>query len=238
MLRHKVFQASLLSALLDGVYDGNLSVGELLEHGDFGLGTFNGLDGEMLVLDGICYRLRADGTVSEVDAAELTPFAVITEFTPEITLPIDHAMTRDEVVAMIESAVGTANYLFAVRVRGRFSEVETRTVVKQTKPYVGMREAVRDIPALTFADTTGTLAGFRTPLYERGISVPGGHVHYVDDAHTHGGHVIDFTIESGAVEICRGTDLELRLPLTDAFKNAQLSPDDLDEQTQVTESPG
>lgn len=238
MLRHKVFQASLLSALLDGVYDGDLSVGELLEHGDFGLGTFNGLDGEMLVLDGICYRLRADGTVSEVDAAALTPFAVITEFTPEITLPIDHAMTRDEVVAMIESAVGTANYLFAVRVRGRFAEVQTRTVVKQTKPYVGMREAVRDIPALTFTDTLGTVAGFRTPLYERGISVPGGHVHYVDDAHTHGGHVIDFTIETGTVEICRGTELELRLPLTEAFKNAQLSPDDLDEQTEVTESPG
>ncbi|MEJ1155170.1 acetolactate decarboxylase [Microbacterium marmarense] len=238
MLRHKVFQASLLSALLDGVYDGDLTVGELLEHGDFGLGTFNGLDGEMLVLDGICYRLRADGTVGEVDAAELTPFAVITRFAPEVTLSIDHTMTRDEVVAMIESAVGTANYLFAVRVRGRFAMVQTRTVVKQTKPYVGMREAVRDVPALTFADTTGTVAGFRTPLYERGISVPGGHVHYVDDAHTHGGHVIDFTIENGTVEICRGTDLELRLPLTDAFKNAQLSPDDLDEQTRVTESPG
>ncbi|MGZ0710602.1 acetolactate decarboxylase (plasmid) [Coraliomargarita sp. W4R53] len=236
MRRHSVFQTSLLSALLDGVYDGDMNVSELLEHGDFGLGTFNALDGEMLVLDGVCYRLRSDGTASQAEPSALTPFAVITKFVPQITLPIDEQMNRAEIVALIEAAVGSQNYLYAVKVRGQFVEIRTRTVTKQTPPYVGLRDAVRDEVTLTFTDVAGTVAGFRTPLYERGIGVPGGHVHFIDDALTSGGHVLDFVIESGTIEICQGTDLELRLPLTDAFRHAELSPEDIDEQTRVTEN--
>lgn len=36
-----------LSALLQGDYDGEITYGELKKYGDFGLGTFNSLDGEM-----------------------------------------------------------------------------------------------------------------------------------------------------------------------------------------------
>ncbi|MDV3301034.1 acetolactate decarboxylase [Mycobacterium avium] len=60
----EIFQTSTMGALLDGVYEGNVTVRELLRHGDFGLGTFNRLDGEMLVLDGVCYQLRADAVIS------------------------------------------------------------------------------------------------------------------------------------------------------------------------------
>ena len=237
-MRHRVFQTSLLSALLDGVYDGDLSVGELLTHGDFGIGTFNALDGEMLVLDGVCHRLRADGTVEVAEAAVLTPFAVITEFLPQITLPIERRMSRAEVVAAIEAAVDSQNYLFAVKLQGHFAEVRTRTVKKQSKPYAGLREAAADESILTFTDLAGTVVGFRTPLYERGIGVPGGHVHFINDDFTLGGHVLDFAIDRGTIEICQGTDLDLRLPLTEAFRKAHLSPEDIDEQIRVTENQG
>jgi len=238
MRRHRVFQTSLLSALLDGVYDGDLSIGELLEHGDFGIGTFNALDGEMLVLDGTCYRFRADGTVSQASVDDLTPFAVITTFEPQITLPIEGRMSRAEVVAAIEGSVDSQNYLFAVKVSGRIVDVRTRTVVKQSTPYVGLREAAKNESILSFTDLDGTVVGFRTPLYERGIGVPGGHVHFINDAKSLGGHVLDFTIESGTIEICEGTDLDLRLPLTESFMQARLAPEDIDEQTRVTENEG
>ena len=65
---HAVYQTSTMGALLDGVYDGDVTIAELLRHGDFGLGTFNHLDGEMLVLDGVCYQLRGDGSAAVADA--------------------------------------------------------------------------------------------------------------------------------------------------------------------------
>ena len=68
----EVYQTSTMGALLDGVYEGDVTTRELLRHGDFGLGTFNRLDGEMLVLDGVCYQLRGDG-VSDLRGSARSP---------------------------------------------------------------------------------------------------------------------------------------------------------------------
>ncbi|SKA98426.1 acetolactate decarboxylase [Agreia bicolorata] len=234
--RRTVFQTSLMSALLDGVYDGDLTVGELLEHGDFGLGTFNALDGEMLVLDGVCHRLRADGSVERASKDDLTPFAVVMPFEPVTGFDITTRMSRADVVARIIELEDSQNYLFAVRVRGRFESVVTRTVRRQEKPYPPMREAVKDEAIVTFESISGTVAGFRTPLYERGIGVPGGHVHFIDDELSTGGHVLDFVLEHGRVDICKGSDLQLRLPLSTTFGEADLDPADLDDQVRNAEN--
>ncbi|CAD6007335.1 Alpha-acetolactate decarboxylase [Agreia sp. COWG] len=236
--RRTVFQVSLMSALLDGVYDGDLTVSELLEHGDFGLGTFNALDGEMLVLDGVCYRLRADGTAERASGTDQTPFAVVVPFDETLGFDVTERSTREQVVARIVALAKSQNYLFAVRVRGRFESVTTRTVRRQQKPYPPMREAVANEAVVTFSDVDGTVAGFRTPLYERGIGVPGGHVHFIDDAFTAGGHVLDFVMQHGRVDICKGSDLALRLPLDSSFASADLDPADLDDQVRATENHG
>jgi acetolactate decarboxylase len=234
--RHLVYQTSLMSALLDGIYDGDTTVATLLEHGDFGLGTFNALDGEMLILDGVCYRMRADGTVDPADGDDLSPFAVVTEFVPTVTIPIDGPTTRDEAVALINARMESANYLYAVRLTGEFEWVRVRAVQKQEKPYQPMSEAIRGEKTLEFGRSTGVVAGFRTPLYGQGIGVPGGHVHFIDAAREHGGHVLDFALTSGTIEICIGTDLHLELPLTAEFKHADLSPDNLADQIEETEN--
>jgi acetolactate decarboxylase len=95
---------------------------------------------------------------------------------------------------------------------------------------------VKDEAVVTFESVDGTVAGFRTPLYERGIGVPGGHVHFIDDGLSTGGHVLDFVLEHGRVDICKGSDLSLRLPLDDAFGEADLDPADLDEQVRNAEN--
>ena len=46
-----IYQTSLMSALLSGVYEGETTMADLLQHGDFGLGTFNHLDGEMIAFN-------------------------------------------------------------------------------------------------------------------------------------------------------------------------------------------
>ena len=102
MLTHghgrEVYQTSTMGALLQGVYDGEVTIRELLHHGDFGVGTFNRLDGEMVVLDGVCYQLRSDGSATIADPEQKTPFAAVTWFhadhTLEVSAPCDRARSR------------------------------------------------------------------------------------------------------------------------------------------------
>src|SRR5260370_4745338 len=79
----EVYQIYTISSLLRGGYDGDTTVGELLRHGSFGLGTFNGVDGEMMVLDGKGYRGTVDRRAHVVASSELTPFAVIVGWQPQ-----------------------------------------------------------------------------------------------------------------------------------------------------------
>ncbi|MDN5721400.1 MAG: acetolactate decarboxylase [Corynebacterium sp.] len=236
--RHTIFQNSLMTALLDGIYDGEMSVGELLGKGNFGLGTFDALDGEMVIVDGVCYQLRHDGTATRARLSARSPYAVATNFVPRIRRRAPENIRRADLSNFIDEMTPSANYMYAVRITGRFSKVTTRTVVRQQKPYPRMTEAVGDDAEQNFTDVSGVIAGFRTPIFEKGISVPGCHVHFIDDDRTQGGHVLDFTLAEGKIELCPGTDLDLRLPLTSAFSDANLDPEDLDEELHVTEVKG
>ena len=231
----RVFQLGLMSALLAGVYDGPTPLREVLRHGDLGLGTFNGLDGEMMLLDGVCFRMRSDGSIDRPDLDERTPFAIVTRFTASASSSIDQPMDRAEVISLVQTMVPSENYLYAVRVTGSFESVTTRTVQRQTPPYRPMREAVRDQSVLEFRSLAGTIAGFRTPLYERGIGVPVGTSISSTMSAAAGGHVLDFRILSGTVDVCVATELDLRLPLDDGFRDADLEPQDLGEQLTETE---
>ncbi len=235
IVRHTIFQNSLMTALLDGIYDGEMTIGELLGKGNFGIGTFDALDGEMIILDGVCYQLRGDGTATVADLDQGTPFAVATNFVPRIKVAAPKGLKREELSAFIDEVEPSANYMYAVRISGRFSNVVTRTVVKQSKPYPPMAQAVGGDKELRFSDVEGIIGGFRTPVFEKGISVPGCHVHFIDAARTSGGHVLDYTVDEATIELCPGTDLDLRLPLTHEFRSANLAPDDLDQQLHTTE---
>ncbi len=234
--RQTVYQSSLMSALLAGVYDGELTVRELLQHGDFGLGTFNALDGEMIIIDGVCHRLRSDGGATPAAPDARTPFAVVTRFVPSFTAELPPDLIRDQVVDVIRRLTPSENYLYAVRVTGHFAWVRTRTVRRQDRPYRPLVEVTKGEPVQRFDDLDGVVAGFRTPLYERGIGVPGGHVHFIDDEGRRGGHVLDFKITRATVELCPATDLHLALPLSDAFGRADLDPADLEQQVRQAEN--
>ena len=235
IVRHTIFQNSLMTALLDGIYDGEMTIGELLGKGNFGIGTFDALDGEMIILDGVCYQLRGDGTATVADLDQGTPFAVATNFVPRIKVAAPKGLKREELSAFIDEVEPSANYMYAVRITGRFSNMVTRTVVKQSKPYPPMAQAVGGDKELRFNDVEGVIGGFRTPVFEKGISVPGCHVHFIDAERTSGGHVLDYTVDEATIELCPGTDLDLRLPLTHEFRSANLAPDDLDQQLHTTE---
>jgi acetolactate decarboxylase len=234
--RRSIYQQSTIGALMDGVYDGALRVSELLRHGDFGLGTFNALDGEMVVLDGIAYQILSDGSASPASLDALTPFALVMPFVPSAAFDVDRPRSREEVVQMIRDHVRSENYPFAVRVHGLFRSVLTRTVARQERPYRPLRVVAREAPMTSFSQLPGTIAGFRTPVYQRDIGVPGGHVHFLSDDRTRGGHVFDFVLEHGRVDVCVATDFHLRLPLHREFESASLVSDDMSASIDAVEN--
>jgi alpha-acetolactate decarboxylase len=238
LLAHRnaeVYQFSTISALLDGVYDGDVTVAEILRHGDFGLGTFNHLDGEMVILEGVCYRLRADGTATRAAQDDRTPFAAVTRFHTDIEIAICDRTSRADVIAAIDRKLASANLLYAIKVTGRFAELRTRTVMAQQQPYPPLTKATEDQAETRITDATGTLVGFRTPDFEQGISVAGYHLHFLNNDRTGGGHVLDFELEHGQVAISGASQLHLSLPTSGAFLDARLAGDDLHEQIKKAE---
>ncbi|PJE05908.1 MAG: acetolactate decarboxylase [Mycobacterium sp.] len=232
----EVYQYSTISALLDGVYDGEATVADILQHGDFGLGTFNHLDGEMVILDGVCYRLRADGTATRAAPTDRTPFAAVTRFHRDFEIPIKARTDRAAVTAAIDQRIASTNLIYAIRVTGHFADLHTRTVMEQHEPYPPLTQATEGQAETRFTDVQGTLVGFRTPDFEQGISVAGYHLHFLDDDRTAGGHVLDFTLERGDVAVSGASQLHLSLPTSGAFLQARLSADDMGDQ--ITKAEG
>ena len=236
--RHTIFQNSLMTALLDGIYDGEMTIGEILSKGNFGLGTFDALDGEMLILDGVCHQLTSDGKARVAELEQRTPFTVVTNFVPRMRAEAPRGMVRSELSGFIDAMEPSRNYFYAVKITGTFTEVVVRTVTKQEKPYPPMSEAVSADAEHRFENVRGVIGGFRTPAYAKGIGVPGCHVHFIDEGFTRGGHVLDYTVDDAVIELCPGTDMELHLPVTAEFQDGKLSPEDLDEQLHTTEVKG
>jgi acetolactate decarboxylase len=230
-----VYQTSTIAALLDGIYDGDVTIAELLSHGDFGLGTFNHLDGEMIILDGTCYHLRSDGSATIASGQDKTPFAAVLWFRPDKVIPIPGPADRAALTQLIDGAIPSANLTYAVRVSGAFARVRTRTVMAQRPPYPPLTQATAGEPITDLENVTGTLAGFRTPAYEEGISVAGYHLHFLTKNLAHGGHVLDFELSHGDAAISTASQLHLSLPGRGPFLTASLSPADTDTQIKQAE---
>ncbi len=187
---HVLFQASTIGALLEGAYDGDLSLAELGEHGDLGLGTLNGLDGEMIALGGHFYRADADGDVAEVGGEARTPFAVVTRFSPaveaELAAPLDH----DALLAALDELIPDDAASCAIRIDGHFDRARARSVPRQHPPYRPLSEVVAEQHVFELSAVTGTMVGFRFPAYVEGIEVSGYHLHFISEDRGRGGHVL------------------------------------------------
>jgi acetolactate decarboxylase len=231
----EVYQTSTMGALLDGIYDGDVTIAELLTHGDFGLGTFNQLDGEMVILDGTCYHLRADGSVTLASGQDKTPFASVLWFRPDQTITVTGPLDQPALIELIDKAIPSPNLTYALRVSGSFARVRTRTVMAQQRPYPPLTEATAHEPITELGAVDGTLAGFRSPAYEQGISVAGYHLHFLTHDRDHGGHALDFALDHGEVRICSVSELHLSLPRTAPFLSADLSPADANAQIKQSE---
>jgi len=207
-----VYQVSTIEALMGGAYDGAVSIGDILHNGDTGLGTFDALDGEMVVLGGACYRIKASGEALRVTADETSPFAAVTVFEPDITLRPEGPMSLDEVESFITSRIPDRGLIYAVKITGRFANVKTRSVRRQIKPYPTLKVALADQPTFELRDVTGTMVGFLMPdVMGSGMNVPGYHLHFLTGDNKRGGHVLDCTVADVTIELDETPGFELSL---------------------------
>jgi acetolactate decarboxylase len=222
---HEVYQTSTMTSLVEGLYDGNVAYRDVMRHGDFGVGTFNALDGEMVAVDGKYFRLRNDGSVTPVAGDELTPFAAVTRFRPSIDHTEDGTVTRQQCEDIIDRLAPSGNLFYALRIDGHFRSLLTRTVSKKSKPYPRLVDAAASEQFVTLTDTVGAIVGFHSPDYAQGISVAGYHLHFLSDDHRSGGHVFDFTVDSPRIRIDAEGELHLSLQATDEFLSTQFGND-------------
>ncbi|MFA9381242.1 MAG: acetolactate decarboxylase [Acetanaerobacterium sp.] len=217
-----LYQVSTLDALMQGVYDGETTLDELLAHGDFGIGTFEGLDGEMVVLDKTVYQVLASGEVVEAEGSVKTPFAMVTNFDADIQSKItdkDYTQLQDEINALLPSQ----NKFYAINIEGTFTYVKTRSVPAQTEPYPTLAEVTSEQRVFEFNNVKGTLVGYWCPEYISGVNLAGYHLHFLSEDHTMGGHLLECSIEEADVSIDTTDDFYMLLPENDHFAGADLS---------------
>ena len=209
---HTLFQTSTIDALLEGEYDGDISFAELEERGDFGLGTLEALDGEMIALDGGFYQVKSDGRAYAIDGRAKTPFAVVTFFEPSLSRSLATPVDLGEFCVRLDRLVGGEASCYSVRVDGDFEYVKTRSIPRQRKPYPPLAEVVKHQPTFESHDVRGSLVGFRFPHYAQGLNVAGYHFHFITADRSTGGHVLEFRLARGELGIDSEADLRLELP--------------------------
>lgn len=217
-----LFQTSMINVLSEGVYDRDVTFKDLKRHGDFGIGTFNGLDGEMVAVASEFYQIKADGKAYPVEDSMKSPFAVVTFLEPDKAVSLDKVLDYEQLKQYLDSMLPTRNIFYAIRVEGAFSYIKARSVPAQSTPYPPLAEALKGQTTFELHDVTGTLVGFWCPPYVEGINVPGYHFHFITSDRQNGGHLLDCETENVKIEIDYTSDFFMMSLESDEFYELNL----------------
>lgn len=221
---HTLYQISTSAALVQGVYQGCVNVGTIKTHGDFGLGTYDMLDGEGMMLDGRVYQALGDGSVIEPADSASAPFWVSAAFEADRTAVIDVVSSWEELCAHIDRLRVSANLFTAIRIEGVFDDIHYR-VACQAAPGTDLVTATSHQSEFKLQNIQGTLLGFWSPDYARTINIPGYHLHLLSSDHRHGGHILGIRAKNLKLQVMDANQLMMALPETPAFLKADLSAD-------------
>lgn len=206
-----VYLSAPVSALMKGLYEEDTTIANIKKQGDFGLGTFNDLNGEMVILDGIVYQLKTDSLAYCVDDAAQTPFACVTFFHPTTVEDIEQDLDDEGFKNLLERLLPSKNMFYAIRIDGYFSYIKVWSVHEQEnyRPISDVRPTAFD-----FRNVEGTLVGFYTPKFMSSLCMPGYHLHFLTADRRHGGHMFQCQPQKVRISIQFVTELKLNLPVT------------------------
>lgn len=218
-----LYQYSTIDALMLGLYDGGVTMQNLTTRGDFGIGTFDRLDGEMIVLDGMVYQARADGTVSQAAPANTTPFAAVAFFDTDRSYQLNRYDNLSSLTSTIDTFLPGENHFSLIRIDGTFPAVKVRSVPAQQTPYPKLEDAVKEQKVYTLSNITGTVVGVWSPAFVQGINVPGYHLHFISADRKSGGHLLDISTDRATLSLDEVAGLKMDLPTTGDFLTADFS---------------
>lgn len=209
-----LYQHGTLGGLMQDLMEGTEKIGALKSYGDFGLGTLEGSNGEVIFLDGVIYHAAESGTITQLSGEELTPYAAVTDFEADQQFFLGE-MTEELVKETILEKI-SHNLFAAVKIKGHFEHVHVRVAPKQEKPYPRFVEIARNQPEFRAEELSGTIVGFFTPKLFHGAAAAGFHLHFISDDHTFGGHVLDFELAQGQIELMELAEFRQHFPTANA----------------------
>lgn len=209
------YQISNIAALKKGAYTGLTTIGKLKEHGDFGIGTVEGLDGELVALGGKFYQVKSSGQVKDLENSAPIPFANVAFFKPWQSVALDSgdAKNFNDLKDSLDKKISPGDGIYAIKINGFFSRLKLRSPPKQTKPYPQLSEALKKQKVFEFKNTPGVMVGFCFPDYLENVNVPGYHFHFIGDKREIGGHVLDCSVSKAEVSWIKAERLLLELPV-------------------------
>lgn len=219
-------QFSTIDALMQGIYDGPATFARVRQYGDFGIGTVNHLDGEMLALDGVFYQITSDGKVHVIPDSMKTSFATVSFFKGKQHARVPRLASLSVIQRWLNGHLGSQNFFWSIRIHGTFLLVKVRSISRQHPPYRPLAEVAKSEQVYEYRNVTGTLLGFRCPPYIKGINVPGYHFHFLSDDKTRGGHVMGVSVKEGEARWESHTTFQMCLPDDPKFRRADLSTHD------------
>lgn len=217
-------QYSTIDAILKGVYDGFITLDDISQKGDFGIGTFDALNGEMIFFRDTFYQVKSDGKIYIANKLTRSPFASVTFFDMDKELLLknsDYSTLKNKISQFIPSL----NHFYAIKVEGYFEYVKTRSVPEQSKPYKPLVEIAATQAEFETENIFGTLIGFYSPEFVKGVNVPGYHLHFLSDDREFGGHLLEFKLKEGKATIDQISSFTVVLPEKGDFLTTSLGED-------------
>jgi len=212
-------QYSLITALAAGDYTEGTPLREMLADGDFGIGTFNQLEGELILLDGKVFQALADGKVRPADLEGSTPFSAVTFFDEDGRMEDVSAATLQHLDELLDDRLPHRNSPYAVRIDGDFDQLTLRSVPAQSEPFPLLVDVVKRQSVWEKTNVRGTLVGFRCPSWVGTLNVPGYHWHFLSDDRTVGGHVLGCVFRGATVRYDECGSLLIRVPKSKRFES-------------------
>ena len=212
----KIYQVSTLQALMLGYFRSVINVSELLKHGDIGLGTFTDVDGEMIVLDGSCYRATETGDVVPAEPDRGVPFSTVCTMDETTPMKFDPMNSVEDLKASLNNLIDSQfglNSMHMARIDGEFEVIDARSESGYESVHVDLKTVLgRTQKAFKFENIKGTLVCVYFPDYMDGINAPGWHLHFISEDRKHGGHLFELVMKSGKGQISKINSIELKLP--------------------------
>lgn len=225
--RETINQIALLQSLTLGHFQGSMTVGEWKKLGDTGIGTFEGLNGEMIVLDGVVYQGDQNCNAKIMSDKVKIPFSNITFFDKDFSVKLNNIANKTALEKTLNKSVSKhgANNFYMVKIPAEYKKILIRSEAGQKKPYPTLVEALKTQKEVTLKNIRGTIVGLYCPAYMSSLNSVGWRFHFISDDKKFAGHVLDMNIKSGDAQFDKTAKFELYLPKDKNFHKLNLGQD-------------